>query len=88
MFKEIKIFFYIISIFLFLFLTTKYYFSDANIKNYFRNINNIDDTIKNNSQNLLILESDTDNIIDYNVTGNKNKKNKKFSFWELLGNNE
>lgn len=88
MFKEIKIFFYIISISLFLFLTTKYYFSDANIKNYFRNINNIDDTIKNNSQNLLILESDTDNIIDYDVADNENKKNKKFSFWELLGNNE
>ena len=88
MFKEIKIFFYIISISLFLFFVTKYYFSDSNIKNYFRNINDIDETIENNSQNLLILESDTDNIIDYNVTGNKNKKNKKFSFWELLGNNE
>lgn len=88
MFKEIKIFFYIISISLFLFFITKYYFSDSNIKNYFRNINDIDETIENNSQNLLILESDTDNIIDYNVTGNKNKKNKKFSFWELLGNNE
>ena len=88
MFKEIKIFFYIISISIFLFFTSKYYFSDSNIKNYFRNLNEIDENIKNNTQNLLILESDTDNIIDYDITDNKNKKNKKFSFWELLGNNE
>ena len=63
MFKEIKLAFYIITISLFLFLTSKYYFSDANIKNYFRKINNIDQSIKDIGEKLIVLESDTENII-------------------------
>ena len=63
MFKEIKLAFYIITISLFLFLTSKYYFSDANIKNYFRKINTIDQSIKIIGEKLIVLESDTENII-------------------------
>ena len=89
MFKEIKLAFYIISISLFLFLTTKYYFSDANIKNYFRKINTIDQSIKNIGEKLIVLESDTENIIqDVDKNNDTNKKNKNFSFWELLNNND
>ena len=89
MFKEIKLAFYIITISLFLFLTSKYYFSDANIKNYFRKINNIDQSIKDIGENLIILESDTENIIqDVDKNNDTNKKTKNFSFWELLNNND
>ena len=89
MFKEIKLAFYIITISLFLFLTSKYYFSDANIKNYFRKINNIDQSIKDIGEKLIILESDTENIIqDVDKNNDTNKKTKNFSFWELLNNND
>jgi len=89
MFKEIKLAFYIITISLFLFLISKYYFSDANIKNYFRKINNIDQSIKNIGEKLIVLESDTENIIqDVDKNNDTNKKTKNFSFWELLNNND
>tara|TARA_B100000965_G_scaffold391142_1_gene398864 strand:+ start:777 stop:1046 length:270 start_codon:yes stop_codon:yes gene_type:complete len=89
MFKEIKLAFYIITISLFLFLTSKYYFSDANIKNYFRKINNIDQSIKNIGEKLIVLENDTENIIqDVDKNNDTNKKTKNFSFWELLNNND
>ena len=89
MFKEIKLAFYIITISLFLFLTSKYYFSDANIKNYFRKINNIDKSIENFGEKLIVLESDTENIIqDVDKNNDANKKTKNFSFWELLNNND
>ena len=58
MFKEIKLAFYIITISLFLFLTSKYYFSDANIKNYFRKINNIDQSIKDIGEKFLDYQTD------------------------------
>ena len=89
MFKEIKLAFYIITISLFLFLTSKYYFSDANIKNYFRKINTIDQSIKIIGEKLIVLESDTENIIqDVDKNNDTNKENKNFSFWELLNNND
>ena len=89
MFKEIKLAFYIITISLFLFLTSKYYFSDANIKNYFRKINTIDQSIKIIGEKLIVLESDTENIIqDVDKNNDTNKKTKNFSFWELLINND
>ena len=89
MFKEIKLAFYIITISLFLFLTSKYYFSDANIKNYFRKINTIDQSIKIIGEKLIVLESDTENIIqDVDKNNDTNKKTKNFSFWELLNNND
>ena len=89
MFKEIKLAFYIITISLFLFLTSKNYFSDANIKNYFRKINTIDESIKNIGEKITVLESDTENIIqDVDNNNDTNKKNKNFSFWELLNNTD
>ena len=89
MFKEIKLAFYIITISLFLFLTSKYYFSDANIKNYFRKINNLDQSIKNIGEKLIVLERDTENIIqEVDKNNDTNKKTKNFSFWELLNNND
>ena len=87
MFKEIKYLLFIFIIFLFLFLTGKYYFSDTNRKNSYRSLTTIDDKIKTYSKELPVLEDDTINIIEY-VEQLNNKKKKKFNFWKLLENNE
>ena len=85
MLKEIKYLIFIIIISLFLFLTVKYYFSDQNFKKSYRSFKNIDNMIKIYSKDLLILENNTQDIIEYKKQTNKKKK-KKFNFWKLLEN--
>ena len=87
MLKEIKNLIFIVIIFLFLFLTGKYYFSDINKKKSYRSLNNIDKKINNYAEKLPVLENDTKNIIEY-VEQTNIKKKKKFNFWKLLENNE
>ena len=87
MLKEIKYLIFILIICLFLFLTGKYYFSDANKKNSYRSLNNIDKKINTYAKNLPILENDTKNIIEY-VDQSNSKKKKNFNFWKLLESNE
>ena len=85
MLKEIKNLIFIVIIFLFLFFTGKYYFSDDNIKKSYRYYNNIDKRIKIFSKDLPILENNTNDVIEY--VGQTNlKKKKKFNFWKLLDN--
>ena len=85
MLKELKYFFSILIIFIFIFFIVRYYFSDQNKKNIYRSINKMDQNIEKFSKNLHILKSDTKNIIEY-VENDKNKKKKKYYFWELLNN--
>ena len=85
MIKELKYFFYLLVIFVFLFFTIKYYFSDLNKKKTFRAINNLSSDIEEYSSNLKVLSNDTDNIIEY-VENNSNTEKKKFYFWNLLNN--
>ena len=85
MIKELKYFFYLLVIFVFLFFTIKYYFSDLNKKKTFRAINNLSSSIEEYSSNLKVLSNDTDNIIEY-VENNLNTEKKKFYFWNLLNN--
>ena len=73
-------------IFIFIFYTVKYYFSDMNKKNSYRSLNNIDQKINLYSQNIPILDSDTQNIIEY--TKNTKIKKKKYHFWELINKND
>ena len=87
MFKEIKYLVFIMIIFLFLFLTGRYYFSDTNKKNSYRSLTNIDEKINTYAENLIILEDDTKNIIEY-VKQSNSKKKKKFNFWKLLESDE
>ena len=87
MLKEIKYLIFVFIIFLFLFLTGRYYFSDNNKKNSYRSLLNIDEKIKIYAENLPILEDDTKDIIEY-VEQSNNKKKKKFKFWKLLEPNE
>ena len=87
MVKELKYLFYILVIFLTLFLTLRYYFSDNNKKNSYRSLKNIDEKIIDYSQNLILLTSDTSNVVEYvEKTIDKNKKN--YNFWKLISNNE
>ena len=83
MIKELKYLTYVIFIFIFLFLTIKYYLSDNNKKKSYRSFNSIDKKIEMFSNQLPILENDTKNIIEY-VENTKNKKKKKYNFWKLL----
>ena len=87
MFKEIKYIIFVFIIGLFIFFTTKYYFSDTNKKKTYRTLNNFDKQINNYQKKLPVLDDDTKNIIEY-VEQTTNKKKKKFNFWKLLENNE
>tara|TARA_B100001758_G_C18308874_1_gene556645 strand:+ start:232 stop:492 length:261 start_codon:yes stop_codon:yes gene_type:complete len=86
MIKEIRYLIFILIICLFLFLISRYYFSDANKKNSYRSLKNIDEKINTYAEKLPVLEDDTKNIIEY-VEQSNNKK-KKFNFWKLLETNE
>ena len=87
MIKEFKYLFYIFSIFFFIFFTTKYYFSTENKKNSYRSIQTMENTINNYLENLPILESDTENIIEYvEKTNDQNKK--IYNFWKLVIKND
>ncbi len=85
MFKELKYVLYVIVIFVFIFLTGKFYFSDENEKNYYRSFNNINKKISTYSSNLPLLKNDTDNVIEY-VENKVSKDKKKYRFWKLLEN--
>ncbi|MAK19125.1 hypothetical protein IDH30_03420 [Pelagibacterales bacterium SAG-MED15] len=85
MVKEIKFLLYITVITLFFFFTIKYYLSDQFKKKVYRTHNNYELTINEYSNNLKILNSDTDNIIEY-VDNKNNKLKKKYQFWKLLEN--
>ena len=85
MIKELKYVFYVAVILIFLFLVFKYYFSDDHKKKFFRSLNNIDDKILNYSNDLIILNNDTSNVVEY-VEYQKNINKKKYHFWKLLNN--
>jgi len=63
----------------------RYYFSDENKKKSYRSLNQIDKKLEISTKDLIILKSDTENIIDF-VEYKNNKKTEKYSFWELLYN--
>ena len=74
MIKELKYLFFLIVIFLFLFFSLRYYFSDQNNKNSYRSLSNVDKSIEKSKNNLTFLKNNTDNIIKF-VEYKKNKKN-------------
>ena len=83
MIKELKYVFYIIIIFFFIFFISRYYFSDEYKKKSYRSLNLIEDKINIFSENLVVLENDTSDIIQY-IENQKNTSKKKYHFWELL----
>ena len=87
MLKELKYLLYLFVITLFFFLSLKYYFSDDNKKNSYRAHKQLDEKITIYSQNIILLKSDTINIVEYvEKTIDKNEKN--YNFWGLINNNE
>ena len=87
MLKELKYLLYLFVIILFFFLSLKYYFSDDNKKNSYRSYKQVNEKISNYSQNIILLKSDTIDIVEYiEKTIDKNKKN--YNFWKLINNNE
>ena len=85
MLKELKYLLFLFVISLFLFLSLKYYFSDNNKKNSYRSYKQVNEKIAKYSQNIILLKSDTINIVEYvEKTIDKNKKN--YNFWKLINN--
>ena len=87
MLKEIKYVLFIFLIILFLFFIGRYYFSENYKKKSYRSLNNINEKINIYAEKLPILESDTENIIEY-IDQSKEKKKKKFNFWKLISSDE
>ena len=85
MLKELKYVVYLFVIFFFIFFTAKYYFSDENKKKSYRSFQSIDQKNAAFASNLYILESDTENIIEY-VENNVGQNKKTYYFWKLLIN--
>ena len=85
MIKELKYLFYIVIIFFFTFFTVRYYISDENYKKSYRSLSLLDKKIKIKEKDLILLNNNTDNIIEF-VEYKNNKKTKKYSFWKLLYN--
>ena len=87
MLKELKYLFFLFVIILFFFLSLRYYFSDDNKKKSYRSYKQVNKKIVNYSQNIILLKSDTIDIVEYvEKTIDKNKKN--YNFWKLIINND
>ena len=87
MLKELKYLLFLFCTFLFIFLILKYYFSDNNKKNSYRSYKQVDEKITMYSQSVILLKSDTIDIVEYVEKAiDKNKKN--YNFWKLINNNE
>jgi len=87
MIKELKYFFYILIISIFFFLILKYYFSDDNTKKSYRSFKQIDEIIIKYSENLIVLNNDTNEIVEY-VERSIDKNKKNYNFWKLITNND
>ena len=84
MYKLLNILFIIVILF-FLINTYKYYFSNKNLKTKDFNRKNINQILNKKVSNLEILDSDTNNVIEFNNSlSNKINNDKPRSFWSLL----
>ena len=64
-----------------------YYLSEKNIKETNLNRININEILKEKSLNLPVIESDTENVIEFNSSYSEEIKNDKTrNFWDLLKN--
>ena len=85
MLKKIKNIFYLVSFLIFIVLTTRFYFSEQNIKETNKSRSFYSVKIYDDTQNLPLLKNDTNNIIEYINDVEIYKKNKKkFTFWDLI----
>ena len=85
MLKEIKYFIFFLVISLFIFFSVNFYISDENKKKTFRNPESIERNIEIYESKLPILPNDTDKIVKY-LNNDDSSNKKKYSFWNLLKN--
>ncbi len=85
MLKEVKYFIFFLIISLFFLFTINFYFSDINIKKTFRNKNSVEKNIGKFESTLPLLSNDTEKIVEY-LSKEDISNEKKYSFWELLKN--
>ena len=86
MLKEIKNIFYLLSFFIFIILTTSFYFSDQNISETNKSRSLYSVKLNIDTQNLPLLKNDTRDIIEYRNDIEVYRKNKKnYKFWDLIG---
>tara|TARA_Y100000590_G_scaffold443074_1_gene572045 strand:- start:817 stop:1089 length:273 start_codon:yes stop_codon:yes gene_type:complete len=88
MFKKIKNVFFLTSALAFVFLITKYYFSEGNIIFISKSRSSYSTSLNIGSNNLPILSNDTDDIIIYKNDLDEFKSKRKKRFWEKLISNE
>ena len=85
MFNKIKIIFYLLSFFTFIFLVLNFYFSDLNTKKTNKNRSTSLNRLVSDIQKLPLLKNDTEDIIEYKDDIENNKKKKeKYKFWDLV----
>ena len=85
MLKKIKNIFYLVLFFIFVILTTSFYFSEKNVKKTNKSRTFYSVKQNNDLQNLPLLKNDTSNIIEYRNDIEIYKKNKKnYTFWCLI----
>ena len=86
MLKEIKNIFYLLSFFIFIVLTTSFYFSDQNVRETNKSRSLYSVKLNKDTQNLPLLKNDTRDIIEYRNDIEVYRKNKKnYKFWDLIG---
>jgi len=87
MFKKIINIFFLISFFTFIFLITKYYFSEQNLIFTNKSRSSYSLTSTKDENNLTLLKNDTNNIIVYKNDLEEFKNKRKKRFWEKLISN-
>ena len=84
MYREIRYLFYLLCVFLFLFLTLNYYFSDKYEKKSYLAIINFKNDLKLKNLKIPLLKNDTLNIIKYENSYNEMINQKKRKFMDLI----
>ncbi len=85
MLKELKYFIFFLVISFFIFFSINHYVSDYNKKKTFRQLSLIDSSLKKYENSIPLMINDTEYIVKY-LNKNENKNMKKYSFWDLLKN--
>ena len=75
-----------ISFFIFFIFLANFYLSDDNIKKINKSRFNYSIELNNNMQNLPLLKNDTNDIVEYRIDTEINKKKKYNLFWKLIEN--
>ena len=88
MFKKIANIFFLISLFTFMFLVTKHYFSEQNLIFTNKSRSSYSLMLNKYENNLPLLKNDTNNVIIYKTELEEFKNKRKKRIWENLISNK